>query len=567
MPRKSFNAVCFSFSSCKVNSGALSLTFMDISPERTKSGAATADFRLPKILRILHRRISLCAAVTGLLACLILVVTAAAQEERPQIVPGERKVAQKKDAGPRAVAILRMDAKGKVSLVPIAIMINGKFWDASAYKADPVPMALDPGTVYEGERSGSSLGLFTIGSALHSNSANVPTPWIATGVWRAAGSEPAKKEMKAEAKPADITPTDQPPRLTHTPMTGTAPESGKAPASSTPPSSSTPSPTPSSSEKPSDSSNSGDGPPRLTKPSSPASGANQTGSTQPAPNPSGVPAAATTKSDAIKLDDKANIPASDSGAREANRPVLRRGKPVESFADEDVPGYSLPGIRPAAAATTKAAEIATAKDESQIVPAISDAGGPEPRSYAFEWVKGDEDDRRKQMLDLAKSEVRGYVAARAKARITPNAPHTGTTHTTTARRAVKTPDPILENVRMTAYDLWNSNQPIIVLSATAHMPPPPASAHAEMDADLEYSILLVTYPDIYNNLHKLYSGVTDKFHLDVTPRMELIDVVDADGDGRGELLFRETSDIGTGWGIYRATADKLWKMYDSLNPE
>ena len=530
-----------------------------------KSGAgtaATADFRLPKILRILHRGISLCVAVTGLLIC--FGVTAAAQEERPQIIPGERKIAQKKDAGPRAVAILRMDAKGKVSLVPIAIMINGKFWDASAYKADPVPMALDPGTVYEGERSGSSLGLFTIGSALHSNSANVPTPWIATGVWRATGSEPAKKEAKAETKPADITPTDQPPRLTHTPTnTNTAPESGKAQTSST----TTPSAAPSASEKPSNNSNSGDGPPRLTKPSSPAPespGPNQTGSSQPARSSPEAPAAEK-KADTTKPDDKTNIPASDSGTREANRPILRRGKPVESFADEDVPGYSLPGIKPVVATAAKGTEIATAKDDSQIVPAISDAGGPEPRSFKFEWVKGDEEDRRKQELELAKAEVRAYVAARAKARI---APSPARSHTTTARRTIKAPDPILENVQMTAYDLWNSNQPIIVFSATAHMPPPASGkAHAEADTDLEYSILLVTYPDIYNNLHKLYSGVTDKFHLDVTPRMELVDAVDADGDGRGELLFRETSDLGTGWTIYRATGDKLWKMYDSLNPE
>ena len=469
-----------------------------------------------------------------------------------------------------------MDAKGKVSLVPIAIMINGKFWDASAYKADPVPMALDSGTVYEGERSGSSLGLFTIGSALHSNSANVPTPWIATGVWRAVGSEPVKKEMKVETKPAEATPTDQPPRLTHTPTTSTPPESGKAPASTTTPPSSTPSTAPSSSEKPSDSSNAGDGPPRLTKPSSPApespgpnqTGSNQTGSSQPAPNSSDAPPTLGKKADSIKPDNKANIPASDSGTKESNRPILRRGKPVESFADEDVPGYSLPGIKPVAATATPGVEIASSKDDAQIVPAISDAGGPEPRSFKFEWVKGDEDDRRKQELDLAKAEVRAYVAARVKASIAPNPSHAPMTHTTAVRRAVKTPDPILENVQMTAYDLWNSNQAIIVFSATAHMPPPAAgSAHAGADADLEYSIVLVTYPDIYNNLHKVYSGVTDRFHLDVTPRMELIDAVDADGDGRGELLFRETSDLGIGWAIYRATGDKLWKMYDSLNPE
>ena len=127
---------------------------------------------------------------------------------------------------------------------------------------------------------------------------------------------------------------------------------------------------------------------------------------------------------------------------------------------------------------------------------------------------------------------------------------------------------LFESAQMIAYDLWGSNQPVIIFSATAHFPPPAAGvAHSEMQSDLQYSILLVAYPDIYNNLHKLYSGITDKFHLDMTPQLDLIDAVDADGDGRGELLFRETSDTGTGWVIYRATADKLYKMFDSLNAE
>ena len=83
---------------------------------------------------------------------------------------------------------------------------------------------------------------------------------------------------------------------------------------------------------------------------------------------------------------------------------------------------------------------------------------------------------------------------------------------------------------------------------------------------MEYSILLVAYPDIYHNLHKIHVAITDKYHLDMTPRLELIDVVDADGDGVGELLFRQTSDAGTGWVVYRVTADKLYKLFDSLNP-
>jgi hypothetical protein len=259
---------------------------------------------------------------------------------------------------------------------------------------------------------------------------------------------------------------------------------------------------------------------------------------------------------------KENLPASDSGTPEANRPRLRRGKPPESFADEDVPGYSKPGAT-ATSDSDKSKIIATAVNpDIKLIPAISDAGGPPPHSYKFEWLKGEEGDRHKQMMDLAKQELRAYLAAHVHTEPAPKASRTATA------KKVAPPEPIFENVQMAAFDLWNSNQPVIVLAATAHMPPPPATvAHSEVQSELEYSICLVTYPDIYNNLHKLYSGITDRFHLDVTPRLDLIDAVDADGDGRGELLFRQTSDLGSGWILYRATADKLWKMFDSLNPE
>jgi len=39
-------------------------------------------------------------------------------------------------------------------------------------------------------------------------------------------------------------------------------------------------------------------------------------------------------------------------------------------------------------------------------------------------------------------------------------------------------------------------------------------------------------------------------------------VVDADGDGRGELLFRQISDAGTAYAIYRVTRDRLWPLYE-----
>ncbi len=530
------------------------------SSRANRAPAACSQFVFQKILYCGALFVALLAGVVG------LAVASAAQEERPQITPGERKAPRKKDAGPRALAVLQLSANGKASLVPIAILVNGKFWDATAYKANPVPMALEPGTVYEAYRAGSSQGLFTIGSALHSNSANAPVPWIGTGNWVPAGTEVAKTTHEAESVPVGIDTSDGPPRLTKNPAAKAAP-----PAGANPPSTSTPSTT----SQPNGGSGSGDVPPRLTKSTPPEASAppgSAPDSSSPSPKLSAPAGTGNSKSsDAKPADSKpaerTNVPVSDSGAGEANRPRLRRGKPAESFADEDVPGYSRPGAAPpppAASAAKGAAAGSSDQGPIQLIPAISDANGPESHSYTFEWLKDEEGERKQQMITYAREQVRAYVAARAKAQITP--PPTGPQ---AARRkpATKAPEPILENVQMIAYDLWTTNHPIMVFAADAHMPPPAGSSQAAVNPGLEYTIMLVAHTDIYNNLQKLFLSVTDKNHLDVTPRLELIGAVDADGDGRGELLFREISDAGTGWILYRAGADKLWKMFDSLNPE
>jgi hypothetical protein len=512
-------------------------------------------------------------AAAVMLAVALCGGTGFAQEELPQIIPGEHKIPVKKDNGPRALALLQLGKDGKAALVPIAIMINGKFWDASAYKADPVPMALDSGTVYEAERSGSSQGLFTVAGALHSNAVNTQAPWLGTGSWVPTGKEKPSTALKAETAPRGIDTVDAPPRLTRNP----------APASSSPPPPANNAP---ASPPPASSPNSGDGPPRLTRPASsapanapsstPASapgdskggtpGSSQPGSSQPGSTQSGSiqpVAASTAPPQKNKPAAPASIPASDSGTPEADRPRLRRGKPAESFADEDIPGYSKPGEAPSAAKSETAGQTKPAAPApAELVPAISDAGGPEPRSYAFEWLKDEESHRRQQMTDLAKQQLLSYLQKEAKEEISAAPP---ARHGKTRVAEKKVPEPVLENVKMSAFDLWNTNQPILVLSAEIHLPS--HSSETGFDQTRQFWITLTAYPDIYGNLRKIYAGVTDKYHLDVTPRLELIDAVDADGDGRGELLFRETSDAGTGWIIYRATADTLWKMYDSLNPE
>ena len=504
--------------------------------------------------------------LVALLTCVALpAVLVTAQEDRPQITPGERNPPRKKDAGPRAVAVLQLAANGKASLLPIAILIGGKFWDATAYKADPIPMALEPGTVYEAEQAGSSLGLFTVNSALHSNAVNVSTPWLGTGTWLPAGAEKPKTELKAETVPVGIDTSDAPPRLTRGASTPKDAPPATTPASQAPAG---------GSAGPGQTSQGQTSPPQNgSKPDSPAPNSSPPTPPDNSKSPDSKPG--DSKANNAKASNHSSAPQSDSGANEANRPRLRRGKPVAPLPEDDVPGYSKPGTSATVAApsnTGKTSEPTADKNPVQFFPAISDASGPGPKSFAFQWLKDEEGERLQQMTTLAKEQVRVYVEARAKAKIVP-APKSASPQA--ARRAAapktavpKTKDPILESVQMKAYDLWNNNKPVLVFTADAHMPPPPpGTAHAAADSELQYSILLVADPDIYNNLHKLYVGITDKYHLDIMPRLQLVDALDADGDGRGELLFRETTDNGTGWRIYRATADKLWKLFDSLSPE
>src|SRR5258708_38313270 len=135
------------------------------------------------------------------------------QLKRPQDTPEEKtedKKAKKKVKGPRALGLLQLNSSSnKGTLIPIAILVDGKFYDASVYKADPVPMALESGTVYEVEQAGGSQGLFTINGTLHSTTTEgMAHPRTGTGSYPPNGTPGAKRTGNADdgrlrrAKPA-----------------------------------------------------------------------------------------------------------------------------------------------------------------------------------------------------------------------------------------------------------------------------------------------------------------------------------------------------------------------------
>jgi hypothetical protein len=512
--------------------------------------------------RFLYRRLG--PAVIVILALFILALFGATiprslAQGRPQLkrpeAPPEKppEPPKKKVKGPRAVAILQLNSTGKGTLIPVTILVEGKFYDASAYKADPVPMALESGTVYEVEQTGDSLGLFTVSAALHNKNQGNPTPWLGAGSYLLKGTEAAKTTRKAEDVPVGIDNTggDAPPRLTRKSAskpedTASAAGSPEKPAATAPPAS--------TADKAAET------PPAQTPPAQTSSAPATPG--QASPSQTSPSQTQPTQSSASQA-----APAQKSPGKESEnyyRPTLRRGKPTQPAPEDDdetatkaaKSGSAKPGSGESGSGATAApANIGPIK----LVPAISDGGGPDPRSYKFFWKEGEEDDRRKQMLVLAADDVRAYTTALARNRI-PAKPPASKPAAAAHKTPAKSVQPVLENIQFHAFDVWGNFQPVIILSAEAHLPPQPGDDAAPQT----YSITLVARTDIYGNLRKLYSGVTDKFHLDVTPRLELIDAVDADGDGRGELLFRETTDAGSGYIVYRAAADKLFKLFDSL---
>jgi hypothetical protein len=87
---------------------------------------------------------------------------------------------------------------------------------------------------------------------------------------------------------------------------------------------------------------------------------------------------------------------------------------------------------------------------------------------------------------------------------------------------------------------------------TAHSDGPPAS---------QKWVTIVAQPDLYGNVRVLLKSVTDVAHLDETPRMRLVDAVDAMADNRGELLFELRGDGSRQFAlyrVYRGTAEKLF---------
>jgi len=434
------------------------------------------------------------------------------------------------------LGLLELAPNGKAHLIPITILIDGKYYDASAYKAAPVPMALWSDTVYEAVRTGVSMGLFTVTGALQRKNGNDATAWMAEGTWQTASSIKAKVAKKpVSSTPRGMNEDEGPPVLRR------AGDDKSKPAD--PPASTTPAqaqPAPAGSQS-----------------TSPASTEQPT----PAPTASTPPAPATPSQPEQAQEDKA--------PEDKDRPSLKRGQAGAASAEEaqkkamaaasaKAAGHAATALSTGAATSSGASSTgqsgAQASDQMQLIPAISDSNGPDPLPYTYSLKPEEEQQFRKKMLAMAGDEIRARAAGSTSVG-TAQPVHAASQHAKAP--TAKPVQPTFADVQLRVFDLADINEPELVLTARARMPQRPR----ENETDLEYIITLVVREDVNGDLHKALANVTDTRHLDVIPQLDLIDAVDVDGDGRAELLFRQVSEAGSAFVVYRVIGDRLYPLF------
>ena len=87
------------------------------------------------------------------------------------------------------------------------------------------------------------------------------------------------------------------------------------------------------------------------------------------------------------------------------------------------------------------------------------------------------------------------------------------------------------------------------------------SAHTKGAGAGEKFITLIAQPDLYGGVMVLYKNVTDADHLDLRPRMRLVDAVDAEGDNRGELLFELRGKMQREFALFRVVRGQAEQIF------
>jgi hypothetical protein len=220
------------------------------------------------------------------------------------------------------------------------------------------------------------------------------------------------------------------------------------------------------------------------------------------------------------------VSGTDSLNNDPDRPNLHHGKPTSAMTEKELP--KLVGL-PAGLHQMVAVSDAVNRDPHEFALAFDDAT---QRAAVLEKMQG-----------MARAQLAGYKGFGAPATA---APAVKKVTTTTSRRATKpvAPPPVaLLDEELKAYTLSYGGAATYVYSAHT----------AGTGAALRY-VTVVAQADGLGELKPAIQSVTDAAHLDETPRMRFVDVVDVEASNRASLLFELRGQSSRQFGLYRVIA-------------
>jgi hypothetical protein len=495
----------------------------------------------------------------------------------------------------RAISVLEWTGEpGKPKnsrLVPVAVLDGGELQDGAIYLARPQPLALAGEVEYELQQNGKPIGLYDI-----KNAGQEQGSWVGYGTWKAmpiARPKPSMQEL-ARTMIDDDAQSDTPVlhRKHHAddpPAKGTGSDASSGSASPEPATdpdrptlhkkdssandSSATSPAADSGQptlhrrEPADSSTDTstataappadpDRPTLHKKDASTApgdtgaTGASPTSASDPDPDP-----------DRPTLHKKSSDDASAAGSapvEDPDRPVLKKAKKkkeeevgysegIEGVTDPDRPRLKR-GASNSDSLNVVPSLMGIPPDMQQAV-AVSDARNRPEHPWSYSWANPDDESKMKSSLEEIARDALGLNP--------PPPPPAPAPKRTTARKNAKpappppAPEPLpLVDEQFRVFELAYGSGATLVLTARSGGP-----------LAKQKFVTLVAQPDLYGNTLVLLKSVTDSAHLDQTPRMRLVDAVDALADNRGELLFELRGSTQRQFALYRVLRGQAEKLF------
>jgi hypothetical protein len=444
-------------------------------------------------------------AVWAVVAVCVAAGPAAAQ------YPGQVTDKDKNAASMRSVAVLEytgdMTHPTASRLVPISLYDGEQIQDAGIYLARPQPLALDPETEYELQKDGKNIGFFDLSEAV-----NQQDSWIGEGSFKALPKAPTAAELaEAAAKQkVDMDDADSDTPVLHRKHHDDEQSGGSGSSAADPD--------------------------RPTLHKSGDSGSDSGSSNAPAPDP-----------------DRPRLHADDDSAKskDSDQPKAQKNPDNEVASVESLPNVSDPdrprlmrGIPAGSGPVVKPILVGMPPEFSQAV-AISDTRAIKDHSWDFTWANpADEGKMKADLENIARKELGlDQPAPAPKPKRTAASVHRKTTP--------PEPAPLLDE-QFRVFELQYDAGATLVFSA-----------HTAGTGAAQKFVTLVAQPDLYGDVVVLLKNTTDGAHLDVNPRMRLVDAVDALDDNRGELLFELRGQTQRQFALYRVLRGQATKIYTS----